>query len=83
MGFNYIKTTTVYFHVKRNTNFQCPTADTFIPFQITDSNLGVAFNLEAETFTSPRNGVYYFAFVGIRASNSTTNVIVYLRRQHQ
>ena len=62
IGYVDVKSTPVHFYVQRNTNFN--TKLTPIPFDVAVVNEGNAMNLTTGIFTAPRNGIYFFSFVG-------------------
>lgn len=68
IGYNDIKTTSVYFHATRKSAFS-ETGKT-IPYETLNINLGGAM-VVGGTFTVPKNGTYSVAMTGLGMSGST------------
>ena len=74
MGYNDLKTASVYFYVQRNSSYIINS--TVVPYEMEQLNIGGAMNIISGVFTAPVSGRYFFSFVG-RAS--TTETFVFLR----
>ena len=68
IGYNDLKTTSVYFHATRKSAFS-ETGKT-IPYETLNINLGNAM-VVGGTFTVPKNGTYSVAMTGLGMSGST------------
>jgi hypothetical protein len=70
----------VHFEVQRNSKFN--TTNTPIPFNLEMVNEGNAMNSTSGIFTAPRQGIYFFSFMGAvhlsSSSNSFLNSFLYL-----
>jgi ABC-type enterochelin transport system permease subunit len=74
VGYNDLKTASVYFYVQRNSSYAINT--TVVPYENEQLNSGRAMNITSGVFTAPVSGRYFFSFVG-RAI--TTETFVFLR----
>ena len=73
MGYMDIKTSAVYFHVRRKTIFS--EVQKTIPFEIENLNIGNAMDMKSGVFKAPKAGVYYFTYSGTKRNTaSDTNV---------
>lgn len=64
MGYMNIKTAAVYFHVRRNTIYS--DHNKAVPFEVENLNVGNAMDGKSGVFSAPKDGVYYFAYSGIK-----------------
>lgn len=64
VGFIDVKHSAIHFYVQKSQPFQVPNVP--IPFEIEVLNVGKAMNLKSGVFTTPRPGIYVFAFNGIK-----------------
>lgn len=65
-----VKTSPVYFHVRRGSPFN---ANDTIPFQIEMLNIGNAMNLTSGRFTAPKAGLYHFTYSGLKNGPAKAN----------
>ena len=59
-----VKSSPVYFHVQRNSTYSL--ANTTIPFEIEQLNVGGGMNITSGIFTAPKSGIYFFSFTGLK-----------------
>ena len=76
MGYMDIKTSAVYFHVRRKTIFS--EVQKTIPFEIENLNIGNAMDIKSGIFKTPKAGVYYFTYSGVKDSNAG-DTLLFLR----
>ena len=67
IGSAAVKTSPVYFHVRKNVAFN---RNGTIPFEIDNMNMGNAMDLKSGRFTAPKTGLYSFAYSGMSRSYS-------------
>ena len=60
IGFNGVKSTSVYFYGTRNTPFVA--SNSVVTYQIAPLNIGGGFNTTSGIFTAPVSGRYHFSF---------------------
>lgn len=68
IGFNDVKTTSVYFHVSRKTTYSIE--NTVVPFETEVTNIGSAMTTATGIFTAPKPGRYSFSFFGLSVNDS-------------
>jgi hypothetical protein len=69
MGYADVKSMPTYFYVQKSTSFN--QANTPVPFEVVQLNIGNAMNIASGIFTAPRNGTYFFSLSGIAGIPST------------
>lgn len=65
-----VKTSPVYFHVRRQSTFN---ANATMPFQIEMLNIGNAMNMTSGAFTAPKAGLYHFTYSGVTTGKAEAN----------
>ena len=63
-----LKTASVYFNVQKNVSFFNP--ESLIPFDILNINVGGAFDLKGQKFTSPIAEIFEFIVKGFKIGNN-------------
>jgi hypothetical protein len=69
MGYDDIKSMSVYFYVQKSTTFN--QLNTPVPFEVVHLNIGNAMNIASGIFTAPRKGIYFFSLSGVAFIPST------------
>lgn len=63
MGYADVKSMPIYFYVQKSTSFN--QANTPVPFEVVQLNIGNAMNIASGIFTAPRTGIYFFSLSGV------------------
>ena len=66
IGFNEVKSDSVYFSVGRNSSFN---SDTLFTYDYEKLNIGNGMNASSGIFTAPISGTYFFIFFSIPDNN--------------
>jgi len=68
----------VYFFVQRKTKYDMRD-NTIVPFEIERLNIGNGMDYKSGVFTAPKDGVYYFSFMGVK-NYDYVSLDLFLRR---